>query len=66
MMAMAEFTDNVVADDIAVAFYHGGSIAFIHTSPLLTVPRVIEALPVDANDANRPSAHVRALAASAT
>jgi uncharacterized protein with GYD domain len=65
LMAMAEFPESTSCDDISVAFYAGGSIAFIHSSPLLAAPHVVEALPAERTEASRPAQASRALAATA-
>jgi uncharacterized protein with GYD domain len=36
VLAIAEFPDLVSPDEISIAFYSGGAVATIHSSPLLT------------------------------
>jgi uncharacterized protein with GYD domain len=43
LLAIAEFPDHVTPADISVAFAHGGAVASINTSPLLTFAQAVEA-----------------------
>jgi uncharacterized protein with GYD domain len=43
VLAITEFPDVVSPDDIFVAFYAGGAVAAIHSSPLLTAAQVHDA-----------------------
>jgi uncharacterized protein with GYD domain len=43
VLAIADFPESVSPADLAVAFYAGGSIAQIRTSPLITVSQAREA-----------------------
>jgi uncharacterized protein with GYD domain len=65
LMAMAEFPESTSCDDISVAFYAGGSIAFIHASPLLTAPHAVEPLRTQRTEASHAAQAPRALAAAA-
>ena len=40
VLVISEFPDDVSPAEIAVAFFHGGAIANIHTIPLLPLPEV--------------------------
>jgi uncharacterized protein with GYD domain len=43
LLAMAEFPEYVTPAEISVAFAHGGAVASINTSPLLTFAQAVEA-----------------------
>lgn len=62
LMAMAEFPESTTEDDISVAFYAGGAIAFVHASPLLAAPHEVQALPATRTNVAQAA---RALAATA-
>jgi uncharacterized protein with GYD domain len=50
VLAITEFPEAVSSDDISIAFYAGGAVARVHSSPLLTVSQ--------ANDAKRNATQV--------
>jgi uncharacterized protein with GYD domain len=64
VLAIAQFPDNISPADLSIAFYSGGSIASIHTSPLLTASQAHEAKRKSNPSSYRPNS--RALAASAS
>jgi len=43
LLAIAEFPDHITPAEISVAFAHGGAVASINTSPLLTFAQAVEA-----------------------
>jgi len=43
VLALSEFPDAVSPDDISVAFYSGGAVATVHSSPLMSVAQAHEA-----------------------
>jgi uncharacterized protein with GYD domain len=43
LLAIAEFPDHVTPAEVSVAFAHGGAVASISTSPLLTIAQAVEA-----------------------
>jgi uncharacterized protein with GYD domain len=43
VLAITEFPEAVSSNDISIAFYAGGGVARVHSSPLLTVSQANEA-----------------------
>jgi uncharacterized protein with GYD domain len=43
LLAIAEFPEHITPAEISVAFAHGGAVASINTSPLLTFAQAVEA-----------------------
>lgn len=43
VLALSEFPDTVSPDDISIAFYSGGAVATVHSSPLMSVAQAHEA-----------------------
>jgi uncharacterized protein with GYD domain len=43
VLALSEFPDSVSPDDISIAFYSGGAVATVHSSPLISVAQAHEA-----------------------
>ncbi len=43
LLAIAEFPEDVTPAEISIAFAHGGAVASIYTSPLLTFAQAVEA-----------------------
>jgi len=43
LVALAEFPEYITPPEISVAFAHGGAVASINTSPLLTFAQAVEA-----------------------
>ena len=43
VLAITEFPDHVSPTDLSIAFYAGGAVAHIHSSPLLTASQANEA-----------------------
>ncbi len=66
VLAISEFPHNVSPADLSIAFYAGGAVANIHTSPLLTAFQAYESKRNAGSCSSRPSPRARAFAASAT
>ena len=66
VLAITEFPDHVSPADLSIAFYAGGAVASIHTSPLLTASQALEAKRKAGSRTYRPGLRARAMAASAT
>jgi uncharacterized protein with GYD domain len=43
VLALSEFPDTVSPDDISIAFYSGGAVATVHSSPLMSITQAHEA-----------------------
>jgi uncharacterized protein with GYD domain len=43
VLALSEFPDTVSPDDISIAFYSGGAVATVHSSPLMSIAQAYEA-----------------------
>jgi uncharacterized protein with GYD domain len=43
VLALSEFPDTVSPDDISIAFYSGGMVATVHSSPLMSIAQAHEA-----------------------
>jgi uncharacterized protein with GYD domain len=43
ILAISEFPDAVSPDDISIAFYSGGAVAALHSSPLISASQAHEA-----------------------
>jgi uncharacterized protein with GYD domain len=66
VLAITEFPDNVSPADLAIAFYAGGAVANVRTSPLLTASQAQEAKRKAASCSYHPALRDRAFAASAS
>ena len=66
VLAITEFPFDVSPADLTIAFYAGGAVANIHTSPLLTVSQAQEAKRNSGPSSSRRSPRVREFANSAT
>lgn len=66
VLALSEFPDAVSLDDISIAFYAGGSVATIHSSPLLTASQAREAKRKSGSHSYRLVPRSRTLSASAS
>jgi uncharacterized protein with GYD domain len=42
VLALSEFPESVAVDHISIAFYAGGAVAMIHSTPLLTASQAYE------------------------
>jgi uncharacterized protein with GYD domain len=59
VLALSEFPDAVSPNDISIAFYSGGAVATIHSSPLLTASQVQQTR-------HRPSANTQCVISSSS
>ena len=66
VLAIAEFPEAVSANEIGIAFYAGGAVATIHSSPLLSVTQADEAKRKARQRLSTHMQHSKRLAASAS
>jgi uncharacterized protein with GYD domain len=66
VLALSEFPDAVSPNDISIAFYSGGAVATIHSSPLFTASQAQQSKHSSASGTRRviPNSSSRAASAS--